>query len=405
MRGNLSVNAGGPGFDTSGSTGGNIFENNTVTGNGTLTNGQTSGLRIQGSNNTIRKNIIGNNYGAGILVRYATTNTGNVITQNSIFANGTTGGSPSKQIGIDLVATASESGNTGTFPFVTVNDANDADSGPNDLLNFPVFESVTVSGSNLVLRGCAPSGATIEFFESDVSFGKSSAPGANTNTPRTLDYGEGETYLGTLTEGGVGDSDSGSGCPATDGNNQTGMARFSFTIPLPAGVISGDLLTATATVSGVGTSEFSPVSPVAAAVPNVSLVKSCPSPSDCTTSPQLPETDITYRIDFTNAGGQGASNLRIIDAIPDNMDYKLGTATVTSGVAFTITFSTDYDPLNPTAATWTYTPVSGGGNATVGFASAGYDRLVKAIRWSANAAIPNTSPNNTGNVSFIAKIR
>lgn len=408
VRGNLSVNAGGPGFDTSGSTGSNTFENNTITGNGTLTNGQTSGIRLQGSNNTIRKNIIGNNYGAGILVRYATTNTGNVITQNSIFANGTSGGS--KQIGIDLVATASESGNTGTFPFVTINDENDTDSGPNNLLNFPVFESVSVSGGNLILKGCAPAGATIELFEADVSLGKSSTPGANTNSPRTLDYGEGETYLGTLTEGSGGDTDGGTGCNLRDGNNQTGMARFSFSISLPSGVATGDSLTATATVSGVGTSEFSPIVLVSNPPPSLSLLKSWTSPtcsSDCEIDlpPQLPETDITYKIVFTNSGGQGAANLRIVDGVPANMDYKIASATSTSGITFTIEYSSDYDPFNPTAATWSYTPVSGGGNATVGFASAGYDRLVKAIRWSASAAIPNTSPNNTGNVSFIAKIR
>jgi uncharacterized repeat protein (TIGR01451 family) len=405
VEGNLSVNAGGPGFDTSGAVGSNIFINNTVTGNGTLTTGQTSGIRLQGANNRIEKNIIGNNYGAGILVRYATTNTGNVITRNSIYGNGTTGGSPTKQIGIDLVATASESGNAGTFPFVTINDANDTDSGPNNLLNFPVFESVTVSGGNLVLKGCAPAGATIELFESDVSPGKSSTPGANTNSPRTLDYGEGEAYLLTLTEGGIDDTDSGTGCAAKDGNDQTGMARFSFTIALPSGVSLGDLLTATATFSGSGTSEFSPVVRVANTPPNVGLVKSCPLPADCTTAPQLPGTDITYEIEFTNTGGQGAANLQIVDGIPDNMDYKIGSAVVNSGLTFTIEFSSDYDPATPAAATWTYTPVSGGGNTTVGFAPVGYDRLVRAIRWRTTDTLSNVSPTNTGDVTFITKIR
>lgn len=135
-------------------------------------------------------------------------------------------------------------------------------------------------------------------------------------------------------------------------------------------------------------------------VPNVGLVKSCTSPSNCDSAPQLPGTDISYRIEFTNSGGSGASNLRIVDGIPTNMDYKIGTAAVSAGISFTIEFSDNYDPLNPTLATWTYTPASQGGGASVG-----YDRLVKAIRWSANATIPNTSPNNTGNVSFVAKIR
>jgi uncharacterized repeat protein (TIGR01451 family) len=257
VKGNLSVNAGGAGFDTSSSTGSNTFENNTVTGNGILTTGRTSGIRVQGSNNIIRKNIIGQNHGAGILVRYAIANTGNLITQNSIFGNGTTGTTPSKQLGIDLVATVLESGDTGSSPYTTVNDANDADTGPNTLINFPIFESITISSSNLLLTGCAPSGTTIELFEADVSPGKSSSSGANTNSPRTLDYGEGETYLTTLTEGSS-DTDSGTGCTATDGNDQTGMARFAFAVSTPTGVGFGDKLTATATLSN-NTSEFSPV--------------------------------------------------------------------------------------------------------------------------------------------------
>ncbi|MEK7725340.1 MAG: hypothetical protein AAB336_13390, partial [Acidobacteriota bacterium] len=159
-----------------------------------------------------------------------------------------------------------------------------------------------------------------------------------------------------------------------------------------------------ATANNGNNSANDPTTTVAGA-PIVSLVKSWTSPtcsSNCaaTNPAQLPETDITFQIAFNNTGGQGASNLRIVDGIPDNMDYKIGTATVSSGISFTIEFSSDYNPLSPTLATWVYTPVSQGGGASIG-----YDRLVKAIRWSANAAIPNTSPNNTGNVSFVTKIR
>lgn len=93
-----------------------------------------------------------------------------------------------------------------------------------------------------------------------------------------------------------------------------------------------------------------------------------------------------------------------MDGIPSNMDYKLSSATTnvgTTGLTFTIEFSSDFDALNPTIATWTYTPVTGGGGA-----SAGYDRLVKAVRWRVTSGtLSQTSPNNTGDVSFIAKIR
>ena len=138
--------------------------------------------------------------------------------------------------------------------------------------------------------------------------------------------------------------------------------------------------------------------------PNVQLVKSCPSPANCTTAPQLPGTDITYNIAFTNSGGQAAANMVIVDGIPANTDFKLGTATAsvgTTGLTFAIEYSSDYDALNPNLATWTYTPVSGGGGA-----SAGYDRNVKAIRWRVTSGtLSNVAPNNTGNVSFVTKIR
>ena len=66
-----------------------------------------------------------------------------------------------------------------------------------------------------------------------------------------------------------------------------------------------------------------------------------------------------------------------------------------------IKYSPDYDPSNPGAATWAYAPVSGGGGA-----DAGYDRLVKAVRWRVTAgSLVQTVPDNSGNVAFVSKIR
>ncbi len=138
--------------------------------------------------------------------------------------------------------------------------------------------------------------------------------------------------------------------------------------------------------------------------PNISLVKNCTVPANCTTSPQLPNTDLTYKIDFSNIGGVSASSLVLVDSIPGNTDFKLGSAAVsvgTTGLTFVIQYSSDYDSNNPTLATWTYTPVSAGGGA-----SAGYDRLVKAIRWRVTAgSLSQIAPNNAGSVTFISKIR
>ncbi|MEZ5344750.1 MAG: hypothetical protein R2681_04250 [Pyrinomonadaceae bacterium] len=138
--------------------------------------------------------------------------------------------------------------------------------------------------------------------------------------------------------------------------------------------------------------------------PNISLVKNCTVPANCTTASQLPNTELTYKIDFSNTGGLSASNLIIVDGIPPNTDFKLGSATVsagTTGLTFVIEYSSDYVATNPTAATWSYTPVSQGGGA-----SAGFDRLVKAVRWRVTAgSLSQISPNNAGSVSFVSKIR
>lgn len=138
--------------------------------------------------------------------------------------------------------------------------------------------------------------------------------------------------------------------------------------------------------------------------PAIALIKSCTAPANCTTSAQLPETELTYEIDFTNSGGSIAAALAIVDAVPENTDYKLGSSTArtgTTGLTFTIEYSSDFNPANPGIATWSYVPVSGAGGA-----DAGYDRLVKAVRWRATAgALSQTSPNNTGGVSFVTKIR
>ncbi|NNE99334.1 MAG: DUF11 domain-containing protein [Pyrinomonadaceae bacterium] len=138
--------------------------------------------------------------------------------------------------------------------------------------------------------------------------------------------------------------------------------------------------------------------------PDIGLVKDCTVPADCTTAPQLPDTELTYQIDFSNTGGASASNLVVIDVIPDNTDFKLGTAVVnagSTGLTFVIEYSDDYDVGNPSIATWTYTPVSQGGGAATDF-----DRNVKAIRWRVTAgSLSQTSPNNSGSVSFISKIR
>ncbi|HRH41197.1 MAG TPA: DUF11 domain-containing protein [Pyrinomonadaceae bacterium] len=197
-------------------------------------------------------------------------------------------------------------------------------------------------------------------------------------------------------------------CTSSTAIAASGSGTFSFVVNVASNVAS--TITNNASVSGGNEPPSNTGNNTASdptntnALPNVQLVKSCPSPANCTTAAQLPGTDLTYNIAFTNTGGQTAANLTIVDGVPNFTDYKLGSATTslgTTGLIFTIEYSSDYDPLNPTLANWTYTPVSAGGGA-----SAGYDRNVKAIRWRVSSGtLSNVSPNNTGTVSFITKIR
>jgi uncharacterized repeat protein (TIGR01451 family) len=254
-----------------GSTAATQVLNNTITaaGTGGPANSalERSGIVYLQRNNTnrgvqldvISKNIITNSAAAGIVVGYGQQNV--TISQNQISGNA--------GLGIDLIATSTfivNSGNGyGNGDGVTVNDGNNpataAAALPNRGVDFPVITSATVVGTNLVVKGYARPGAKIELF------GNTAADPSG--------FGEGQTYLGTVTEGGAiggannnlaADTDTRTGLSYSgtiNGLNQGADASangFIFTIPLnslPGGVLaSGSVLSSTATLNN-STSEFS----------------------------------------------------------------------------------------------------------------------------------------------------
>ncbi|MDX1921357.1 MAG: Ig-like domain-containing protein, partial [Candidatus Caenarcaniphilales bacterium] len=251
VKGNLFVANEGVGIDGYQSSGSNTLLNNTVSGNGigSASSGETAGIRIYGSGSSITKNIISSNYGAGIQV--TATGSNNIISQNSIFLNGTitdkSGAAASGQIGIDLQATGNNE-NSGTAPYVTLNDTGDADGGGNDLFNAPIIESAVISGATITITGFARPGSIIELFIA---------------APDASGFGEGKTYLTTLTEGSAADTNTGTG---TYSGSINGVAqgtdttnRFTFIIPISniSGVQAGTVITATARNATGATSEFS----------------------------------------------------------------------------------------------------------------------------------------------------
>ncbi len=161
-------------------------------------------------------NLIAYQRGSGVQITGASR--GNRVLGNVIRNNG--------ELGIDL---------RGDGP--TPNDPGDADTGPNDLQNFPVIATAVQRPGRLVLMGTLDTGAgdiRVEFF-------------ANTAC-HASGFGEGEIPIGAITVRATGDARN----PAA------------FTVELPV-TARGQVITATATDAVGNTSEFSPCVSVNAA--------------------------------------------------------------------------------------------------------------------------------------------
>ncbi len=179
---------------------------------------QNRGIYILASNATIggigpgEGNIVAHSGGGGVVVQGSVS--GNAIRGNSIYANGT--------IGIDLGADS-----------VTANDALDADTGANDLQNYPLLSSAApLSPSGTEIRGTLDSSPSttyaLDFFANPACAG------------RPHDFEEGLVYIGSSIQ-------------STDGS---GHADFDVTLPYT--IEADQHVTVTATDPGGNTSELSP---------------------------------------------------------------------------------------------------------------------------------------------------
>lgn len=221
----------------SGTTNNVWIENNTIMGNGVGPAGSPTSqsdaiaIRTGVSNVTIYRNIIADNYGAGVTVNNGAT--GVLISQNAMYGNGTilsrNGSAATGQVDIDLQS-ASDNTSLGSAPYYTANDAGDGDSGGNNLQNFPVITSAQSTGSQITLGGAINStpNSTIR-----IEFFANTAPGAS-------GYGGGRRYLGFADV-------------TTDG---AGNATFNTTLAVSTN--ASEWVTATATdLATHCTSEFS----------------------------------------------------------------------------------------------------------------------------------------------------
>jgi CSLREA domain-containing protein len=206
-----------------------MSENNHLWGNRIGTNAagtaalgnQFAGVRFVGASNNLvggnsasEGNTIAFNGQHGIVVDGVNSTTDTILS-NRIYSNG--------NIGIEL-------GDGGPAPFVTPNDAGDADSGGNNLMNFPVVTGAGLANSSVTLNAKIDNGLPFTTFK--VQFFASP-------TCDSSGHGEGQTYLGMV----------------TGTTNGSGYASFQATLPAQGAQI-GHVITATAT-AGSNTSEFS----------------------------------------------------------------------------------------------------------------------------------------------------
>ena len=223
------------------------------------------------------------NWGVAVL-----TGTGNVILGNSIFANAT--------LGIDLAPDG-----------VTPNDAGDADTGSNNLQNFPVLTAAIATGGNTTVTGTFNSTPSTNNFS--LEFFSNAACDRVGQRRRAyflrLDHGQHRCQW------------------------QRDHQHDLLTATAP-----GEFVTATATDPAGNTSEFSECRVVTAPPPptaNLSITKTdAPDPATA-------GSNLSYTITVINNGPNTATGVAVTDTLPANVGFvsssaSQGTCTGTSTV-------------------------------------------------------------------------
>jgi hypothetical protein len=302
-----------------------------------------------GVNDLAEGNLVFGNNQVGVRIDGANS------AQNSIRLNSISGNS---LLGIDLRGAVG----------VNVNDSGDADTGPNALLNFPVITTATLVNGLLTITGFAGAGAVIDLYIAD---------------PDATGFGEGMTYVATFVEG-ISDADATTGTYSIPDVGSDTTNRFSFTIPVPAGVSGATILTATATLLGA-TSEFGPnvlvnEPPVFPNIPNQFINEGSPLvinaaatdvvPTDLATQPFLsapyrsatPTADGTIGVneygppvlvDFTGNINPGRLFSGSVASLAD-FSYELYTAHTSTDLYFAFKVTDDILDANPIDAAAPY---------------------------------------------------
>ncbi|HEU0080272.1 MAG TPA: hypothetical protein VFQ76_21675, partial [Longimicrobiaceae bacterium] len=131
--------------------------------------------------------------------------------------------------------------------------------------------------------------------------------------------------------------------------------------------------------------------------PAVTLAKSVLPAASST-----PGTDLTYTLQFGNAGEGSASAVVVTDSLPVQVLFKIGSVmqTLPAGVTAAVAYSSD------NGASWSYVPGTSPCTPAVPVTvPAGYDACVNRIRWTLSGALPADVAQSAGSFRFVARIR
>lgn len=115
-----------------------------------------------------------------------------------------------------------------------------------------------------------------------------------------------------------------------------------------------------------------------------------------------PGTDLTYTLQFGNAGEGMAAAVVVVDSLPAQVLFKVGSVqqTLPTGITATVAYSSD------SGASWTYVPGTSPCTPAVPVTvPAGYDACVNRIRWTLAGSLPADAALSAGNFRFVARIR
>ncbi|GHB02197.1 hypothetical protein GCM10009069_26230 [Algimonas arctica] len=351
-----------------------------------------TGLTLGGSGEG-EGNVIGNNQLSGVYVDSATS--GDIV-GNTIYAN--------VDDGIEILSTTAalaiygnsiynnagigiDLGTTG----VTANDADDGDTGANDLLNFPVFNALSGDGTTIFYDFNLDTVSNANGYRVDLYVNAAADP---------TGYGEGETHLGFV-----------------DIAHSGGDLNFTGSFTGLLGITQEDIVSATTTrktgaSSYDNTSEFS-LNYTTDAATELTASKSVdvfdPTSADLYA---LPGNDVISSMTVTNIGNSAADtdSIVIIDAVPSEMTFYNGDMddggpatqavhfTQTGGANLTFTYASDAAYSNSGSrpanmAGCTYTP------------SPGYDSNVTYVCFNPKGAMAAGDPDPTATLQYRAQIK